>query len=233
MKLSDEKLQYAAKLAAKAELEPWLDYEAYEEPVFSAKFQQRMQALIKNVRAGNVAQDRARLGWQYYGRRGLAAVLLCFLLSCVAMPEAVMAGGRKVIEVVRTVFEEYTEYHFTSRESDSTQFVPISLNYLPEGIYEAEREEHPTTLRIIFQNNAGQNILILRQSIFTESFESGYIVDTEDAQITYCMVQDEMAELITKDDRVQFVWEHGTYLITGQTRLSKEEVILILQNITL
>lgn len=38
MKLSDEKLQYAAKLAAKAELELWSDYEAYEEPVFSESF---------------------------------------------------------------------------------------------------------------------------------------------------------------------------------------------------
>ena len=233
MKLSDEKLQYAAKLAAKAELELWSDYEAYEEPVFSAKFQQRMQELIKNVRVGKVAQDRARLGWQYYGRRGLAAVLLCFLLSCVAMPEAVMAGCRSVLEVVRTVFEEYTEYHITSRESDSTQFVPISLNYLPEGIYEAEREEHPTRLRIVYHNPVGQSILTIMQELFTGDVESGYITDTEDAQVTYCMIQNEMVELITKDDRIQFVWEHGAYLITGQTRLSKEEVILILQNITL
>lgn len=173
------------------------------------------------------------MGWQYYSRRCLAAVLLCFLLSCAIMPETVMAGCRSVLEVVRMVFEEYTGYHITSGESDSAQFVPISLKYLPDGIHEAEREEHPTALRIVYQDTDGQNILILRQEIFMESTESDYIVDTEDAQVTYCMVQNEMAELVKKNGRIQFVWEHGAYLITGQTRLAKEEVILILQNIEL
>ncbi len=46
-----------------------------------------MQELIGKVKAGKIKQARARMGWQYYVKHGIAAVLLCFLLSCVVMPE--------------------------------------------------------------------------------------------------------------------------------------------------
>lgn len=233
MKLSDEKLQYAAKLAAKAELEPWLDYEAYEEPVFSEKFQQRMQALIENVRVGNVAQDRARLGWQYYSRRGLAAVLLCFLLSCVAMPEAVMAGCRKVIEVVRTVYEEYTEYHFTSREKAEAQLTPLTFGYLPDSLHKNTEEITTITYFVDYVDSTGRIVFSLEQDLLTENMTSNYIADTEDANVKYGTIKGREVQLIEKKERIQFVWIYEAYCITGQTRLPEEEILRILQNIEL
>ena len=233
MKLSDEKLQYAAKLAAKAELEPWLDYEAYEEPVFSEKFQQRMQALIENVRVGNVAQDRARLGWQYYSRRGLAAVLLCFLLSCVAMPEAVMAGCRKVIEVVRTVYEEYTEYHFTSREKAEAQLTPLTFGYLPDSLHKNTEEITTITYFVDYVDSTGRIVFSLEQDLLTENMTSTYIADTEDANVKYGTSKGREVQLIEKKERIQFVWIYEAYCITGQTRLPEEEILRILQNIEL
>lgn len=233
MKLSDEKLQYAAKLAAKAELEPWLDYEAYEEPVFSEKFQQRMQALIENVRVGNVAQDRARLGWQYYSRRGLAAVLLCFLLSCVAMPEAVMAGCRKVIEVVRTVYEEYTEYHFTSREKAEAQLTPLTFGYLPDSLHKNTEEITTITYFVDYVDSTGRIVFSLEQDLLTENMTSTYIADTEDANVKYGTIKGREVKKKKKKERIQFVWIYEAYCITGQTRLPEEEILRILQNIEL
>ena len=231
MKLSDEELRRSVKLLAKAELEQWHDYEDYPEPAFSEQFHQKMYALLNDVQANKVKQDRTRMGWLYYSKRVIVAVLLCFLLSYAIMPEAVLASCHQIIEVVRAVFEEYTEYHITSREASDIQLVPVTLKYLPEGIQEVEREEHPTTLRVVYQDNAGQNVLILRQEIFKKGAESDYIVDTEDAQTEYYTVQNEQIQIITKEDRIQFIWKHGDYLITGQTKLPKEEILLILQNI--
>jgi len=231
MELSDEKLQRAAKIIVKAEVEQWKDFESYPEPVLSESFQQKMQELIRDVEKGNIKQASARKGWQYYTKRSIVAVILCFILTCAVMPEAVMAGYQKILSIIETVFEEYTEYRIHSNVEEHISFQPITLQYLPAGIKEAEREEHATALRIVYQNREGQDIFIIKQRLFSEDVEHDYIADTEDAQIEYCTIQNERVQMITKGERIQFLWEHGAYFITGQTKLSMDELIRILNHI--
>lgn len=56
MEISDEKLQEAAKIIAKAEVEQWKNFESYPEPALSESFQQIMQDLIHDVEKGNIEQ---------------------------------------------------------------------------------------------------------------------------------------------------------------------------------
>ena len=233
MNLNDEKLKRAAKIVAKTELKQWSDFEEYPEPEFSEKFQKEMQALIYDVNANKVKQDKVRMGWQYYSKRGIAAVLLCFLLSCVIMPEAVMAGCQRLIEAVQTVFREYTEYQFDSREKADSQFVPLTFGYIPENLYEHEIELTEKSYFVDYINAEGNIIFVLEQELLTKGMDSTYIADTENAKEKYYMVKNSEVQFIEKNGRIQFVWICGAYRITGQTRLPEEEIILILENIAL
>jgi len=230
MYLTDEELRRAARLVAKAEFAQWSAFTAEPDHQFSERFQQEMQELIGKVKAGKIKQVRARMGWQYYAKHGIAAVLLCFLLSCVVMPEAVMAGCQKVLSIVETVFEEYTEYHIISNVEGQIPFEPITLHYLPEGVIEAEREEHDTVLRLIYQNDEGENLLIINQRTFSKDVEHNYIADTEDAKIKCYTIQNEPVQMMIKEGIIQFLWEHGAYFINGQTTLSMDELIRVLNN---
>jgi len=231
MEISDEKLQKAAKAIAKAEVEQWKNFESYPDPSLSESFQQKMRALIHDVEAGNVKHAKARMGWQYYTKRSMAAVIVCFLLTCAVMPEVVMAGCQKILSIIETVFEEYTEFHIVSNIGGKSQFNPITLNYLPEGVTEAGREEHDTVLRLVYQNEEGENLLIINQRTFSKDAEHNYIADTEDAQIEYYTIQNEPVQMIIKGGIIQFLWGHGAYFINGQTTLPMDELIRILNNV--
>ena len=199
----------------------------------SAQLEQRLQQLLAQVQRGEIMPASLRMGWQYYTRNSAAAVLLCFLLACITMPEAVMAGCQTVIQAVKSVLVEYTEFHYTSTAPADTKFVPLQFDYLPEGLEEIEREEDETRLSVDFANEAGQRIFVLRQELVTEDENSTYIVDTENAQVETVILQGEEVTLIYKEERIQFVWWHGSYLITGQTRLEKNEIVKILEQVTL
>lgn len=232
MEISDEKLQEAAKIIAKAEVEQWKNFESYPEPALSESFQQIMQDLIHDVEKGNIEQVRARMGWQYYTKRSIVAVIVCFILTCAIMPETVMAGYQKILSIIETVFEEYTEFHIFSNAEGQHEFEPVTLHYLPVGVVESSREEYPTTLRIAYQDSAGQELLIINQIVFAEEENYLFVADTENAQIEYYTIQkNETVQMIIKGERIQFLWEHEAYFINGQTKLPMDELIRILNNI--
>lgn len=230
MKFTEEELWQAATRLQQKQLsqlppEETCDYE------LSSATKQKMQELITQVNQGEIAQAPVRMGWQYYARRGTAAVLLCFLLACITMPEVVLAGCQKLIQVVETIFEEYTEFHYTSNVPADTVFMPLTLNYIPDGLKEVEREENGKELWIAYADHTGKIVLDLQQEMLTEDMASGYIVDTEDAQIETVIIQNEEVLWISKGKGIQFIWVHVPYRITGQTKLAQEELTEILQQI--
>ncbi len=113
MKYSEKQLRQAAMMAETYATEH-LQTDAVH--VFSPQFEHDMDVLLYRFANGKIVTDPVRMGWQYYTRRGVAAVLLGFLLTCVTMPEAVVAGYQRIIEAVeqfvlddaRTVLNEYT-----------------------------------------------------------------------------------------------------------------------------
>lgn len=229
MKLSEEQLRRAALLAQQRQ--QYQAWNARPEPhQFSASFEQTMQQLMAQLQQHQLAQNKAPMGWQYYMRNSIAAVLLCFLLACVTMPEAVMAGCQKVIQAVETVFERYTEFQYHSSAAGTTAFVPMQFGYLPDGMVETEREEHPTRLSLSFDK--GSTYIITNQKLVTEKSGLTYIADTEITEQRIIQINGEEVQFIYKENRIHFIWLHDMYQVVGQTNLPEHEVIKILEHIT-
>lgn len=227
MKFTEKQLCRAAKQADEILLAQLPDETECMNYEFSEEFEQKMELLIQYVKEGKIAPVKVSLGWRYYVRNGLVAVLLCFLTACVTMPEAVQAGYQKLVEVLETVVTEYTEYRYQSYEVADSEFHPMTLGYLPEGMEETSYRETETSVHILFQNE--RNYFEFEQRLITEENGMTYIVDTEDVQVERRYIGTEEVQLILKNGVYSFVWMHEANQITGQSNLPAEEIMKILE----
>lgn len=231
MRLSEEQLRNAALKAREKELAAlpaemyWSDYEVSEQ------LEATVSQILIQLEQGTLKPDAVRMGWQYYTKRSAAVILLCTGLACAAMPETVMAACQRIIETVEKVFEEYTEFRFDAITSGNTQFVPIQITELPPGIQLQSYEVSDSSVFIDCSNETGEIVLVVQQQFITENDNPGYIADTEDAEQEQIEIKGDSVTLISKKERLHFIWIHDSYLLTGQTRLSKEELINILKHI--
>lgn len=228
MKFTEDELRAAAVEARRYMLSQLPDEDSCQH-CFSEQFEQDMEALRRKVRANQVAQKQAFLGWPYYTRRGIAAVLLCFVLACFTMPETVLAGYRYLIEVIETVWDEYTEFRYHSDASADTEFQPLELQYLPEGMEEVSREEQPDGLNIIYENEENGDYLDIYQKIILESNNAKYVIDTEHISSHSFIINSEEVRVFYKNEWIYFNWLYNGYSIGGQTNLSEEQIIEILK----
>lgn len=148
MKFTEEQLRLAAKRVDERLLAGLPDETECMDYKFSDAFEQDMNWLIKQVKNNEISPAKVAMGWQYYTRNGLVAILLCFMLTCISMPEAVLAGYQKLVEVIETVVTEYTEYRYHSNETADAEFVPVTFGWLPEGMEEVETRIRKTSLYV-------------------------------------------------------------------------------------
>lgn len=229
MRFTEEQLRLAAKrvdqrlLAQLPDESDCLDYQ------FSEAFEQKMHCLMEQVRNNQISPAKVSMGWRYYTRNGLVAVLLCFLLTWITMPEAVLAGYQKLVEVMETVVTEYTEYRYRSNETADAEFVPVTFGYLPEGMEEEEYREMGNSFRIILQSN--NHYFRLVQRLLTEENGLTIKVDTEDAVVEKVYIKNEEVILILEDGVYNYIWLHGAYHFIGQSNLPADEIMEILKNL--
>ncbi|MBE6111487.1 MAG: DUF4367 domain-containing protein [Peptococcaceae bacterium] len=226
MRFTEEQLRIAAKRADERLFAQLPDEAACMDYTFSETFEQNMAQLIEQVKADRIAPAKVSMGWRYYTRNGLVAVLLCFMLSCMAMPDIVLAGYQKLVEVIETVVTEYTEYRYHSSETADAEFVPVTFGWLPDGMEEVERELTERRMNIYFENES--EYFDFSQKILTEENGMTYIIDTESADIETYYIGSETVQLVLKNGAYDYIWVHGKYLISGQTNLSSEEIVKIL-----
>lgn len=231
MKLNDDILRSAATLLRDEKMEALPDENECPVHTFSDELEQEMQELIEKVKRGEIKQKRVSLGWQYHTRNGMVAVLLCFIMTFLVAPEAVIAGYHKLVEVIETVVTEYTEYRYNSQELSDSEFEPVTFGYLPEGFVETDTYQRERLYSVVFRRN--EQYFSLEQSILTEEDGLSYIVDTENASIELQYVGHEEVKLIYKDESYNYIWLHEKYLITGQSNLSADEIMEILEKTTL
>lgn len=229
MKFTEEQLRLAAKRVDERLLANLPKEAECMNYTFSDSFERNMNALIEQVKNNEISSAKAAMGWQYYTRNGLVAILLCFLLSCIAMPEAVLAGYQKLVEVIETVVTEYTEYRYHSSENADTEFVPVSFGWLPEGMTEVERNVTERRMNIYFENES--EYFDFSQKLLTEENGMTYLVDTENVYQETYYIGTEKIQLILKNGVYDYIWIHGKYLISGQTNLLSEEIIEILSSL--
>lgn len=229
MKFTEEQLRIAAKRADERLFAQLPDEAACMEDMFSETFEQNMAQLIEQVKADRIAPAKVSMGWRYYTRNGLVAVLLCFMLSCMAMPDIVLAGYQKLVEVIETVVTEYTEYRYHSSETADAEFVPVTFGWLPEGMEEVERNLTERRMNVYFENES--RYFDFSQKILTEENGMTYIIDTENADIETYYIGSETVQLVLKSGAYDYTWVHGKYLISGQTNLSSGEIVKILDSL--
>ena len=188
MKLNDAQLQRAATLADTIELSLLPDKAHCPKHAFSAAFEAKMQRLIQQVEHHDITPYKVFMGYAYYAKRSFAAVLIAFLLACVTVPEAVIAGYHKLIDVIENVVTEYTEYKYHSTVPGDAQFVPLQFGYLPEGMEVVTEKIDEDDLHIMYRD--GQTYFILDQLLVTENNKMKYIIDTEDATVEKMSLHD-------------------------------------------
>ena len=134
--LTDEQITEACRLLTAYEVATIPPEDSYTEP-YSDAYTAYIHELMEQYKTGTITPTKVPMGWQYYTRRGIAAVLIAALLAGIAMPERVMAGYRWLVEVVEEFLEDRTRYRYTSNVDEDVEFVPMKFGYLPEGMEEA------------------------------------------------------------------------------------------------
>ncbi|MBR4944383.1 MAG: DUF4367 domain-containing protein [Peptococcaceae bacterium] len=229
MKLNDDILRSAATMLRDEKMEILSDENEYSAHIFSDEFEQEMQELIEKVKRGEIKQKRVSMGWQYYARNGLVAVLLCFVMTFLAAPEAVIAGYHKLIEIVETIFEEYTEYRYETNEIINDELKKVSFEYMPETLSEHEESLNERLYYVLYQGE--EYYFCLEQRKLSHESEMTQIIDTEDATVETVEINGDEIILVLKDGICNYLWVHEQYQISGISNLPVEEIEKIIENI--
>lgn len=230
MKFTEEELRRAAVRVQEKQLAA-LPAPGTCTDTFNPAYAQKLQQLNEELKRGQLAQAVAPMGWQYYTRRSIAAILLCFLLACATMPEAVLAGYQKMLETVQEICELYTQLRYNSHVTGNAQFVPLQPTYLPEGLKEVGRIDRKYGVDLLYMDREQGRYFNIYQCFLTERDSATYIIDTENAEVELVYSGAEEIKLSLKNDRICFIWLHGSCKITGETNLTREELLQILEYI--
>lgn len=233
-KLTDREIEEACRLLSAYEIATIPPEDTYTD-IRSADYTAYMDDLISKSEAGVLRAPDVPMGWQYYTRKAVAAALIAALLAGIAMPERVMAGYRWLVEVVEQFFEDRkTTYRYTSNADEDVEFVPMQFGYLPEGMEceVKENNEEENILKILcLRNLNGKNEyfeITQRKTINNTSIYGGNV------SIYYTemlMINEETVKVVSSENEIEYLWIHDIYHIDGETNLSKEELIKILENI--
>ena len=231
-KLTDREIEEACRLLSAYEVAT-IPPEDTCTDIRSADYTAYMDDLISKSEAGVLRAPDVPMGWQYYTRKAVAAALIAALLAGIAMPERVMAGYRWLVEVVEQFFEDRkTEYRYTSNADEDAEFVPMQFGYLPEGMECEVRENKNDILKLVYSSNRAGEFeyfeITQRNMVKTASTYGGNV------NVFYTevlIINGEIIKIIIDEDEISFVWTHEDYSISGQTTLSKRELIKILENI--
>ena len=234
MKLDEKQLKNACEQVIQIQIDSIP--EVAECPVhdFDDTFEQDIQKLIANLKKGNISPAKAPMGWQYYIKKSTAAALIAILLVGTTMPETLLAGYRFITSHT-TVTPEYTQHNYLSTAPEESKLQPVQLEWLPNGMRLNEdqyrRNEYRIDMEYIDDSRDVLRYFTLKQNILTENSNMTYVVDTENAEVEILDIAADEVTLIYKQGSYQYVWLHDKYHVSGQSNLSKDEVIKILENV--
>ena len=232
--ISDEDIAEACRLLMAYEVATIPQESAYDD-IRSETYIAYMERLLAQAKAGTLIAPNVPMGWQYYTRKGLAAILIAALLAGIAMPERVMAGYRWLVEVIEQFFKDRTEYIYTSNADEDIEFVPMQFGYLPEGMEEVRREVKYNNLKVVYEENLGKQSLYfnIEQRLISRENNMVYGSNVDVYYTEVLLLRENLVKIIEMDNKIVFSFISEIYHIKGQTNLSKEEMVRILENIEL
>ena len=231
MKVDEELFARGVILAYERELAAMPDEEEdIPVHVFSDAFEEKMEELIRKLGKGELERPIAPLGFPYYVRRSIAAVLIAFLLTCIAAPDAVMAGYKKIVETIKTIVTEYTEWQYTSVELSDKNFKKAIFGYLPNSFKEETNVIEERKYFVLLSD--GHSYFNFQQGFVTNTGKAVYLLDTENGELEIRYIGNDLVRFSFNSDIYSYVWIYENYLIKGQSNLSIDEIMKILENIT-
>ena len=226
MKLSEEMLYEHAR---KAE-ELWLNSHPSDDKIpehrFSNKFDRKMRKLIRSQRRSpGLNQFLSAL-------KRIAVIAFAILTVSFSCLMCVEAYREKFIEVITEIFEELTQFSFSSSRTEKTELGEITLEYLTDGMLEVYRECNSKTHNqsIYFEDIEGRRIVI-DQDIMVDGKQSTMILDTEDADVSTIDFNGYEATLIVKGEHTILMWEDDVSVILVSGDFPPDEIIRVASGI--
>ena len=226
MKITEEMLY---KYTPKAE-ELWLNSLPSEDEIpehkFSKNFERKMKKLIRK-------QQRAPwLEKLISTSKRVAVVALAILTVSFSCLMCVEAYREKFIEVITEIFEELTQFSFSSFRTEKTELNEITFDYLPDDMSETYRTYNSETLvqSIYFEDMEGRRLTI-DQDIMTNDKQSTVILDTEDADVSTIALNGHEATLIVKGKHTILMWENDDFVMLVSGDFPPDKIIRVASGI--
>lgn len=207
--------------------ELWLSAlpEQAPEHEFSPKFRRKVEKLLRRQRRSPAVNSALR-----YGRRAAAFALVFLTLSFSCLMTVNAAFRERVIHAVVQVFQDFTEFVYTSDSPAVEEPGNLVFTYLPEGMEEQAREQDELEFYVYMENLEGE-FIELDQSLVENGTEMLLGLDTENAKVTYFEVHGVDAVGIEKGLDHTIHWTEGNFVYTLSGTIPMEEVKLIAEGI--
>ena len=207
--------------------ELWLSAlpEQAPEHEFSPKFRRKVEKLLRRQRRSPAVNAALR-----YGRRAAAFALVFLTLSFSCLMTVNAAFRERVIHAVVQVFQDFTEFVYTSDSPAVEEPGNLVFTYLPEGMEEQAREQDELGFYVYMENLEGE-FIELDQSLVENGTEMLLGLDTENAKVTYFEVHGVEAMGIEKGLDHTIHWTEGSFVYTLSGTIPLEELKLIAEGI--
>lgn len=228
MKITDDMLYRTAPKAEKL----WLDLLPSEDELpehqFSKGFERKMKKLIR-------AQRRSPgLNRFISASKRVAVIALAILTMSFSCLMCVEAYREKFLKIITEVFEDLTQFSFSSSWNADPELGEIEFDYLPDGVSEIDREYNPEThsQSIYFEDLEGRRFGI-SQDMMTINKQSTMIFDTEGAEVTKIDFNGYDATLAVKDEYTYLLLADDFSVILLEGNFPPEEIIKIANGVNI
>lgn len=192
---------------------------------FSPKFRRKVEKLLRRQRRSPAVNAALR-----YARRAAAFALVFLALSFSCRMTVDAAFRERVIQAVVQVFQDFTEFVYTSDSPAVEEPGNLVFTYLPEGMEEQDREQDEVEFYVYYESPDGA-FVELSQILVEDGTEVLLGLDTEDAKVTYFEVHGVDAVGIEKGLDHTIHWTEGNFVYTLSGTIPMEEVKLIAEGI--
>lgn len=207
--------------------ELWLS--ALPEPApeheFSPKFRRKVEKLLRRQRRSPAVNAALR-----YGRRAAAFALVFLTLSFSCLMTVNAAFRERVIQAVVQVFQDFTEFVYTSDLPAVEEPGNLVFTYLPEGMEEQDREQDELGFYVYMEDLEGE-FIELDQSLVENENSMTLLLDTENAIVTDFVIRGVDAVGIEKGLDHTIHWTEGNFVYTLSGTAPMEELKLIAEGI--
>lgn len=192
---------------------------------FSPTFRRKVEKLLRRQRRSPAVNAALR-----YARRAAAFALVFLALSFSCLMTVDAAFRERVIQAVVQVFQDFTEFVYTSDSPAVEEPGNLVFTYLPEGMEEQVREQDELGFYVYMEDLEGE-LIELDQSLVENENSMTLLLDTENTIVTDFVIRGVDAVGIEKGLDHTIHWTEGNFVYTLSGTVPMEELKLIAEGI--